>query len=156
MAAFANLSINDGQTTPVAHPFTTGPNLMLPDGTMRFSWLDFSVNGGVGIGANRVDMDVRMPTWGARNRPSKAGDSSQQLAVQYRFVLPTLETLSNNTSSGINPQPTHAFDTTVWVKVVRNGRAGQQPVKDALAFARNFSLQSVLTDALLNYAPPSN
>lgn len=156
MASFANLSIADGQASPVAHSFTTGANIMLPDGTMRFSWLDFSVNGGVGIGANRVDLDVRMPVWGARNRPAKAGDSSQQLAVAYKFVLPTLETLSNNTASGVNPQPTHGFDTTVWVKVVRNGRAGQQPVKDALAFARNFSQLSVLTDALLNYAPPAN
>ena len=155
MATFAALTIADGQATPVNHTFSNGTAIVLPDNTQRFSWLDFSANGGVPIGANQLVMDVRMPQWSGMKAQAKAGDPKQQLAVAFKFVLPTLESLSNNTASGINPQPTHAFDTTVWVKVVRNGRAGQQPVKDALAFARNFSLNAVLTDALLNYAPPN-
>lgn len=156
MAAHGNISINDGQTTPVSHLFTpTVSGLVLPDRSLRFGWADYSVNGGVWLGANKLEMDVRMPA--ARGgRMAKAGDSSNQLATTFKFTLPTLETLSNNTSSGINPQPTHAYDTTVWVKVVRNGRAGQQPVKDALAFMRNFSQLAVYTDVMLNYAPPSS
>lgn len=156
MAAHANISINDGQTTPVAHSFTpTVSGLILPDRSVRFGWADYSVNGGVWLGANKAELDVRMPS-GKGNRMAKAGDASNQLATVVRFVLPTLETLSNNTASGINPQPTHAFDTTVWLKIVRNGRAGQQPVKDALAFMRNFTQLSVFTDVVLNYAPPSS
>jgi hypothetical protein len=154
MASFANVSINDGQTTPVAHSFTTGPVVVLPDGAKRYTWLDFSVNGGVVIGANRIDMDVKSPTFVSSQSP-KAGDSANQLSVNTRVTVPTLETLSNNTSSGINPQPTHAFDTTVWLKTVRNGRAVAQNVKDALAFARNFSQLTVYTDTVLNYAPPT-
>lgn len=156
MAAHANIAINDGQTTPVSHIFTpTVSGLLLPDRSVRYGWADYSVNGGVWLGANKVEMDVRMPA-GKGQRMAKAGDASNQLATTFKFVLPTLESLSNNTASGINPQPTHAFDTTVWVKVVRNGRAGQQPVKDALAFMRNFSLLGVFTDVVLNYAPPSS
>jgi hypothetical protein len=155
MAAFANQTINDGQTTPAAHAFTTGPKIQLPDGTTRYTWYDFSVNGGVPIGANRLDLDVRMPSPNGGGKTGKAGDSSQQLAVSMRFVLPTLETLSGSTISGITAQPTAAYDTTLWVKLVRNGRAGQQPVKDALAFMRNFSNLAVLTDTVLLYAPPS-
>jgi hypothetical protein len=154
MAAFANQTVNDGQTTPVAHSFTTGPKIQLPDGTTRYTWYDFSVNGGIPIGANRIDMDVRMPSTNG-GKTGKAGDTSQQLAVSMRFVLLTLETLSGSTISGIVAQPTPAYDTTLWVKLVRNGRAGQQPVKDALAFMRNFSNLAVLTDTVLLYAPPS-
>lgn len=150
MAAFATLSINDGQTTPVAHSFTPGPKILLPDGSQRFSWHDLSVNGGVFLGANRLELDVRMP----KSQGQRASDAP--LSVAYKFVLPTMETLSNNTASGINPQPTKAYDTTVWVKVVRNGRATGDPVKDALAFMRNFSQLSVLTDTVLNYAPPTS
>lgn len=150
MAAFATLSISDGQTTPVAHSFTPGPKILLPDGSQRFSWYDLSVNSGVFLGANRLDMDVRMP----RSQGNRASDAP--LSVAYRFTLPTMETLSNNTASGIDPQPTKAYDTTVWVKIVRNGRSGQQPVKDALAFMRNFSSLAALTDTALLYAPPTS
>lgn len=156
MAAFSSLSINDGQVTPVAHSFTTGPQTVLPDGALRFVWFDFSVNGGVAIGANRLQMDVRLPTFGGRKKTRVAGESSQQLSVAHSFILPSLETLNNNTANGISPQPTHAYDTVVWQKVIRNGRAGQQPVKDALAFNRNFSQLAVYTDTVLNYSPPGN
>lgn len=154
MAAFANVTINDGLATPVAHVFTTSTQTTLPDGTLRFNWLDFSVNGGVPLGANRLSMDVRMPSFGKKKAGVKAGDTSNQLAVSCTVVLPTMEALSNNTASGINPQPTWAYDTTVWWKVVRNGRAGAQPVKDALAFMRNFSQLAVYTDAVLTFSPP--
>lgn len=159
MATFANMSINDGQTTPVSHPFTIGKSGSMPDGRLMHQWLDFSVNSGIPIGANRIEMYSRMPVFGYRAQKTKgrrtAGDNSQQLAVDVAIILPTLEVLSNNTSSGINPQPTWAYDTTCWFKVVRNGRAAAGPVKDALAFMRNFSQQAQYTDAVLNYAPPT-
>lgn len=156
MAAFASMSLNDGQTTPVAHSFTAGKSGTTPDGRLYFQWLDFSVNGGVPIGANRIDLYVRMPSFSMGKSTRKgAGDRSQLLAAEFVITLPTLESLSNNTASGINPQPTHAFDTTLWVKLVRNGRAGQQPVKDALAFMRNFSQNSQLVDTVLTYGPPT-
>lgn len=149
MAAFGNLTIADGQSSPANHTFTPGQKLMLPDGSMRYVWHDLSVNDGVYVGANRVEMDVRMP----RASGNRASDAP--LAVAYRFVVPTMEVLSNNTVSGIDPQPHKAYDTTVWVKVVRNGRSGQDPVKDALAFARNFSQLTAFTDTALLYAPPT-
>lgn len=153
MAAFGNMTLADGQGTPANHTFTANQGgLILPDGRFRWIWRDFSVNDGLEIGANRIDMDVRLPYRGAR-KSAKAGDSS--LTVSGMVVVPTLETLSNNTSSGINPQPTHAYDTVVWFKVVRNGRAGQQPVKDGLAFLRNLTQNAQFTDVVLNYGTPT-
>lgn len=152
MASFATMSLNDGQTTPVSHSFTKGATRALPDGRLYFSWADYSVNGGIPIGANRIEMYVRLPVYA---RSKKAGDSKLTLAVDYKVTVPTLETLSNNTASGINPQPTHAFDTAFWGKVVRNGRAGDSAVKDALAFQRNFSQNAQFTDTALLFSPPS-
>lgn len=155
MAVHGNISINDGQTSPVSHTFTpTTSGLILPDKSLRFGWADFSVNGGTYLGANKIDMDVRMPTGGGKS--AKAGDARNQLACAFKVSLPTVEALSNNTISGINPQQTHAYDTTLWVKIVRNGRCGQDPVKDALAFMRGFSLLNVYQDVVLNYAQPGS
>lgn len=153
MAAFANMTLADGQTTPVNHTFTANQGgLLLPDGRLRWVWRDFGVNDGLELGANRIDMDVRLPSRNGR-RSAKAGDSS--LTVAGMITVPTMETLSNNTASGINPQPTHAYDTVVWFKVVRNGRAAQQPVKDALAYLRNFSQNAQFVDVVLSYGTPT-
>jgi hypothetical protein len=153
MASFANMTLADGQSTPVNHTFTANQaGLILPDGRLRWVWRDFSVNDGLELGANRIDMDVRLPLRNGR-KSAKAGD--QSLTISGMITVPTLETLSNNTSSGINPQPTHAYDTVVWFKVVRNGRAAQAPVKDGLAFLRNFTLNSQLVDTALSYATPT-
>jgi len=154
MASFANMTLADGQTTPVNHTFTASHGgLILPDQRFRWTWRDFSVNDGVEIGANRIDMDVRLPQRNGSKRSAKAGD--QSLTVSGMVVVPTLETLSNNTSSGINPQPTHAYDTVVWFKVVRNGRAGSQSVKDGLAYLRAFTQQAQFVDTVLTYATPA-
>jgi hypothetical protein len=154
MAAFATISVADGQASPVSHSFTTGVSKVLDQksGTLLFTWLDFSVNGGVAIGANRIEMTVELPTYVKRSR--QAGDTNQDLVVQTKIVVPTLETLSNNTASGINPQPTWAFDTTKWTKTVRNGRATLANVKDAEAFSKNFSALAVYTDVVFNYSSP--
>lgn len=151
MAAFGTLTLADGQTTPVNHSFTPAGKQLLPDGVQRYSWLDLSVNNGLGMGANRFDFDVRMPNTGGR----RAGDAMNQLALAGRFTLPTLEVSSGTTAAGFDPQATHAYDTTLWWKIVRNGRSGQQPVKDVVAFARAFFLTNVYLDAALNYGPPT-
>jgi len=152
MAAFANMTIADGQSTPANHTFTKGALRIEGDGRLYNSWMDFSVNGGIPIGANRIEQYARLPKFG---RAKKAGEQSQLLSVDYKVVVPTLETLSNNTSSGINPQATLAYETTFFGKLVRNGRADAQPVKDALAFQRGFTQQAQFTDTVLNYSPPS-
>lgn len=153
MAAFGNLVLGDGQGTPVNHTFVPGQaGLILPDGRSRWTWRDFSVNDGLEIGANRIDMDVRLPSRNGR-KSAKAGD--QSLTISGMIVVPTLESLSTQTASGILAQPTHAYDTVAWFKIVRNGRAGQQPAKDVLAYMRNFTLNAQFTDVLLTYGTPS-
>jgi hypothetical protein len=152
MASFANITLADGQSTPANHTFTVGPKVTLPDGTQRFVWQDFGVNDGIPIGANRIELDVKFV-----RQPARSGQKadSRQLNVSGRVIVPTMETLSNNTASGINPQPTLAYETTSWFKYNRNGRSVAAPVKDAVAFTRNFQAHAVFTDTLLNYSPPS-
>lgn len=152
MAAFANLTLADGQATPVNHTFVVGPKMTLADGTMRYIWRDFSVNGGVPIGANRAEFDVKFA------KPSASSGfkaSTMSMTAALKIVVPTLETLSNTSATGVNPQPQHAFDTTVWHKLWRGGRASTDSVKDAIAYSRNFVLKAAYTDTVYDYSPPS-
>lgn len=150
MAAFANLVLADGQTTPVNHTFATSVQRTEKDGRLYYEWLDTSVNGGVPIGAVRIRMWITpLKLTGV----SKAGES--QFVIEGVIDYPVLEVLSNNTASGINPQPQLAYGTPVWFKTIRNGRSVPQPSKDVWAFLRNFSLTSVFTDALYSLNNPT-
>lgn len=153
MAQFANIAINDGQTTPVAHTFVPAGSVLLPNqSTRRWTWMDFSVNGGLPLGANQMMLDVRMP----RRAPSgNSGDPMQALRADLRFVLPTLEVSSGTTAAGFEPQAKHAFDTMIVVSLVRSGRAGQAPVKDATAFMRNALNTTLWTDVVNLISPPT-
>jgi hypothetical protein len=83
----------------------------------------------------------------------KAGDSS--LVIEGLIDCPVLETLGNNSVSGINPQPQLAYGTPLWFKTIRNGRSVAQPSKDVVAFARDFLNKTVFTDALFSMSNPT-
>jgi hypothetical protein len=150
MAAFANLTLADGQASPVNHTFATSVFRTEKDGRLYYEWLDTSINGGVPIGANRIRMWITpMKVQGV----GKAGES--QYIIEGAIDSPVMEVLSNNTATGINPQPTLAYGTPVWFKTIRNGRSVPQPSKDVWAFLRNFSLSTVFTDALYSLNNPN-
>lgn len=149
MAAFAALSLLDGVVIPVAHTFNPTVQRVEKDGRLYFEWSDFSVNGGVPIGGNRVQMWVTPMSLSTK----LAGDS--RLMIEVKVDVPVLETLSNNTSSGINPQPTLAYGTPFWFKTIRNGRAVSQPSKDGLSYLRDFLSKTVFTDILFSLQNPT-
>lgn len=141
MAAFANLSLNDGQATPVAHTFQTSKRYMDARGRNAFDWLDFSVNGGVPVGANSLQLWVMpMAVGNGRN----AGDVAQVTEGLLRVV--TMETLGNNTVSGVNPQPRFAFSEDLWWKHRRNGRSDQAKSKDVHAFLASLLASTLYKD----------
>lgn len=101
----------------------------------------FVPNGAVQVNPSRIDAEwvnrtgftsklayeklVLQQLFGARGKMDK-----------YRWIMskPTLESLSNNTMSGINPAPTWAYDVTGVVEVWAPERATPAEIVDALRF----------------------
>lgn len=134
MASFANMTIADGAGTPVNRTFVATARKMLPDGRAYYSWYDTSENGGLIIGANRIELWIR-PLVDVR-QGQNAG--SQVFACEYKVTRPTLEVLGGSTAAGYQAQPKVAFDTTQWGKFVRSGRSAALDAQHTTAFARNF------------------
>ena len=131
MSAIANIVVNDGQTTPVAHTF----NPHLQEGGLSV-WLD-KVSGIVAgyikaicrVNSDVVDSDV--------NR------------IKFSVELPTLETLAPN-SSGFTPGPTVAYVSRAVIEYIVPKRATAQERKDLAAYTANFAnhatIKAMVTD----------
>lgn len=76
MPAFAALTVNDGQATPVAHTFS--PARIDEKGVASF----FDRSGGVAIGFSRLTVRITEPV-----QPIKAGVSSDALKRNYRCTI---------------------------------------------------------------------
>lgn len=128
MPALANIVINDGATTPVAHTFTpSGPD------KNGVNWL-FDRSGGIAIGFPAISIDLREPL------PARNGQESLAARVYkatVKIVFPTLEVTSASTGTGIQPAPTKAYDTVVRMEFTLPERSTLQNRKDILAFAKN-------------------
>lgn len=101
MPAFAALTINDGQATPVAHTFS--PARIDEKGVASF----YDRSGGIAIGFTRLTVRLTEPV------SPKAGTASNAMARVYRATItadvPVLESTSAATGSGIAPAPTVAY-----------------------------------------------
>jgi hypothetical protein len=95
MSAFANIVIADALGTPVNHTFVPVSNR---DGL--FIWQDQSAASNpsaVPVGFNELAVSGSM---------SKDVDKGRgRFALDVRYRMPTLETVSNSTASGILPAP---------------------------------------------------
>lgn len=127
MPAFANLVLNDGETTPVAHTFSPA-RLEANNGRVIAVFEDRA--GGVIVGYHRVRVETS-----PRN-------ANKMIKVRLVVEYATLETLSNNTSSGINPAPTLAYRTQSSTEFWCHERSAKQERKNT----------RVLTLSLLNAA----
>jgi hypothetical protein len=117
MAALANMVIADALGTPVNHTFVPiGQN---KDGV--FEWQDQSAASnplGVPIGFNKILVSAQM------SKDVNAGKG--KFALDYRFIMPTLETVSNSTQSGILPAATWGYDCAMFIKWVVSARSTAQ------------------------------
>lgn len=102
MPAFAALTINDGQATPVAHTFS--PVRIDEKGVASF----YDRSGGIAIGFPRISVSLREPVSGYR--PGAASNGSRVYKGVIVIDVPTLETTSAATGSGIPPAPTVAYN----------------------------------------------
>lgn len=152
LAAFADLSLTDGQGTPVSHPFQTSYRRVLPNGRLEYAWADYSVNSGVPVGANTLRLWVTPLTPAAS---TKSGGAGQQQVIEGMFQVPTMSNITNSTVSGIAPQPQVEFYDSLWFKILRPGRSAQQNSKDVVAFLRAFVLTTQFTDLAYTLKTPT-
>lgn len=141
MAQRANLVLNDGQATPVAHTFgpTSGDGNVA--GVSIITYEDRS--GGVKVGFPTVEIHTRAPT--RQNKNTK---------VSFTVKRPVLEVVSNSTVSGIAPAPTVAYDCLFKGEFILPERSSLDARKDVLAYVRNLLANAVMTQAIHDLESP--
>lgn len=133
MPARSNITVNDGKATPVAHTFN-------PSGeTSDLDMFEDRV-GGIPIGYPSIVFRFKAPT-----RPSKASDASVASRV-YKLgmdvALPTLESTSAATGTGIPPAPTVAYVHRWKNEAIMPERGTLAERKDIYAFNQNLLAQA--------------
>lgn len=136
MAAQANLSLNDGQTTPVAHTFSArGADMKLA------RWTDTSAGIGIGMGDITLSCD-------------QARGTNASYKVEARITIPVMEVVSGS-DGGYTPVPKVAFNLFAKMEIVVPNRASLQNRKDILAYAKNLLANAVMTSAVVDFEPPN-
>jgi len=132
MPAQSSITISDGAATPVAHVFTPDGALAQPNGKVVAEWVDRSP--GVKAGYWKITEQFS---------PSNPNGIEKQ-----RFVIDraTLETLSNNTSTGVNPAPQKAYSTLGVIEVWYHDRSSEAERADIAALVKNFTATTFFTD----------
>lgn len=111
MAQIANIVINDGKPTPVAHTFS--PSRV--DGS-EAEWHDRAV--GYPVGYSRLIVGVDTPKG---NGPFR---------VRVSLKIPTLETVAGPSSGGFQPGPTLAYEEVVACNFTFSQRTSEQDRED--------------------------
>lgn len=140
MAAITNVVINDGLATPVAHTFAPAKT------QSDFAVLEDRASG-IYIGYNKLTFALKRPSG-----PSK--DASRNLKLSIKIETPKLETVSNNTYSGIAPAPTVSYRPVAELTVTLPERCTLQDRKDLQAFTKNVLSNAFVTDAFEKYELP--
>lgn len=136
MASQANITINDGKTTPVAHTFyTNGAGWSDNLQGVLASWVDRSPAAAVGYW--RLSLSFKEP-----NRQRK------NYIVVAKSEVPVLENVTNSTVSGIAPAPTVSYNPITKTEFSIPERSTTDARKDQLAIHRNFLSHAVVTSAV--------
>lgn len=150
MPAFASLFINDGQTTPVSHNFNPGLLNQASATEVVAQYDDAAGNGGTNpLGYNSLLIGFKRPS--PASQPGQGSTKERVFRLTVDFALPTLESTSAATGTGIPPVPTVAYISrskqTFWLPE----RSSLQSRKDLLAFNRNvLATGSTVESMILN------
>jgi len=140
MGQIANIVINDGQATPVAHTFAPAKALadyaLLEDRTA-----------GIYVGYNKLTFSLQRPTGSAQS-------ATRNLKLSIKIETPKLEVVSNNTVSGIAPAPTVSYRPVAELVVTFPERCSLQDRKDLQAYIKNLLANTFATDAFEKYELP--
>lgn len=140
MAAISNIVINDGQGTPVAHTFA-------PAKTQADMALLEDRVAGIYIGYNKLTFSLTRPTGASQA-------ATRNLKLSIKVETPKLETVSNNTVSGIAPAPTISYRPVVELIATFPERCSLQDRKDLQAYIKNALANTFVTDAFEKYELP--
>lgn len=128
MAAQADIVINDGQASPVAHTFSKrGATSVLA------TYKDIS--GGIPIGYPMITVGF------AQTGPAR--DSVWK--TDARIVLPSMEVISGS-DGGYTPRPKVAYSHFARIELVSPNRSSLQERKDIVAYAKNLLALAVILD----------
>lgn len=121
MPTFADIVLNDGQATPVAHTFKVKLNDM-----MQSLWEDRV--GGIPVGYATVTV--------------KTEDTSSVRKVRLWVTIPTLEAISGANASGFTPAQKKAYDHRSYQEFFLPQRGTLAERKNLVAFHCNLLLNT--------------
>jgi hypothetical protein len=135
MSAIANVVINDGAASPVAHTFSpvsiVGDLAKLADRS-----------GGIAIGFPVITQSIRSP-----------GNGLRTYKVMMKVSVPTLDVVAGSTTAGTIAAPSLAFTCLANVEFVLPERSSLSERKNILAYVRNYLATSVAASAVQDLEP---
>lgn len=140
MSAIANIVINDGLGTPVAHTFAPAK------ASNDYALLEDRASG-LFIGYNKLTMTLTRP-----KGPAQVANRNLKLSI--KIETPKMETVSNNTIAGIAPAPTVSYRPVVELVATLPERCALQDRKDLQAYVKNVLANAFVTNAFENYELP--
>lgn len=141
MPAIANVVINDGAATPVAHTFTP-----LGKDEKGVIWFEQSTPTPANpLGAKRLGY-----------KQDRVMDDQKRLTgasrVTVTLAVPTLEVLGNG-ATGITPPPTKAYEEKARLEFALSERSTLQERKDTRILLSNFIAHAMMVSAVDNLQP---
>lgn len=130
-----SITLTDAASTPVNRTYTavsSSPDLV--------TWKDYATNT-YPVGAGVATLSVK--------------EGERAIRVSGKLVLPTLETVAGDDSSGFTPTPTKAFECLGTFDLVLPVRASLQNRKDLSAMLKDFLNDAVVTSAVENFIHPT-
>lgn len=128
MAARGNITLTDGATTPVAHVFYP----ITKKGEVLF-WVDRTATS-VPIGQDQLSLLQRVP-----------GKQAKSYKFSWKLQKKTLEQTSPSTTTGIQPQPTLAYENIAAIDIVCHERSSLQERRDLLTQVRDLIDEAITT-----------
>lgn len=129
MPAFANISISDGQATPVSHIFATKTN------DQRVTVWEDRV-GGIAIGYPKIK--------------AKTSESDVIRRVKFDLSIPVLEAVSGANPSGFTPAAKVAYTVPFNGEFLLPTRCTKADRDNILAYVRNFLALAVVKSVVVD------
>lgn len=137
MSAQANIVINDGKTTPVAHTFNPKGSRVTAPGKTVSLWRDQSPANAEGY----------LSITEQHSAPNANGLEK----FRYLFEVPVLEQAASGGSYVAAPKV--AYVVVGSVEVWAPKRASQDELKDIVAYVKNFTASTYFADAIVKREP---
>lgn len=129
MATFANLSLNDGLATPVAHIFAVKSN-----------------DNNVSVYEDRV---VGVPA-GYSKVIARISETSDQRTVKFDILVPILEAVSGANAQGYTPPAKVAFQALCKVEFRTSMRSSLQQRKDIVAYVKSLVNSALVSSVVVD------